>query len=182
MIERKTPWFPGKCAGRNSAGGGLTRAAVDMGVRVEYLYPRHTSIVAWMGENHGLKPYTEGGICLMGCAAQTEREVEQFEFVINKYHRRISVIMAPLGLDVKWNLRNQVYIADGSQRGDVLAGVRKVGIKNIVPIHCFVESTSRGIPKSELSESFYYIHGVNPIVYYLHGVLCDVCHWAINKF
>ena len=91
------------------------------------------------GGNGGLKPYLEGEISLMGGDAQTEREATQFEWAIETYQPRVAVIMAPLGLEmdgVKWD---HVYIADGAHHGDALAGVWKIGMWNLVPIHCFAE-------------------------------------------
>ena len=123
LIERKLPCFEGKCAEWNIAGGGLTRAAMDMGVPVEYLYPRHTSVIEWMSRDCGLKPYMAGEIALLGGAAQTEHEVAQFEWVIETYQPKAAVIMVPLGLELDEIQWDHVYIVDGAQHGDVLAGV-----------------------------------------------------------
>ena len=47
--------------------------------------------------------------------------------------------MALAGLDLDRMLRNHVYMADGAQKGDVMAGVWKVGLMNMAPIQCFSE-------------------------------------------
>ena len=121
MLDRKKPCFPGKCVEWSSAGGGLTRDAMDMGVPAEYLYPRHTYAIEWSGRNHGPKRYLEGEIPLLGGADQTEREISQYGWVIGTYQPKVSAIMAPLGLEMGGNRLGHVYIADGSQHGDVLA-------------------------------------------------------------
>ena len=48
-------------------------------------------------------------------------------------------LLTPFGLDAANQMWNYVYIADGSQRGDVLAGVWKIGTLNVAPTNCFVE-------------------------------------------
>ena len=52
--------------------------------------------------------------------SQAEREVDQFTRVSNTYQPR------------------GVYVADGAQHGDVLAGIWQVGIINLAPLRCFV--------------------------------------------
>ena len=47
--------------------------------------------------------------------------------------------MTPSGLDVAGQMWNHVYISDGSQHGDVLDGVWKIGTMNLAPTNCFVE-------------------------------------------
>ena len=94
-----------------------------MGVPVEYLYPRHTSVVEWMNKTFGYHPYVSGEISLLAGAALTEREVEQFKWVVQTYKPRVAVLMIPSGVDLADQMRNHVYITDGAQRGDVLAGV-----------------------------------------------------------
>ena len=81
----------------------------------------------------------DGEVSLLGGAAQTEREVAQFEWAIEKYQPKIAAIVAPLGLELGGNRRDHVYIVDGAQHGDVLAGVWEIGVGNLAPIHCFVE-------------------------------------------
>ena len=124
---------------RNSAGGSSTRAATDMRVPVEYLYPRHTSVVEWMNKTYGYKPYMSGGISLLRRASQTEREVEQFKWVVESYKPRVAVLMTPLGVDLADSVWNHAYCVDGAQHGDVLAGVWQVGTLHLAPINCFVE-------------------------------------------
>ena len=62
----------------------------------------------------------------MGGSSQTAGEIEQFEWAIDTYQPRISLIVAPLGIESKGTIRNHVYIEDGAQRGDVLAGVWQI--------------------------------------------------------
>ena len=111
---------------------------MGMGVHVEYAFARHTSMMEWMAHGYGVVPYTSGAITLLGGSAQTEGEAEQFECVIDTYQPKDAVIMAPLGLDLDRTKWGNVYIADGSHHGDVLDGVWKIGMKHLVPIHCFV--------------------------------------------
>ena len=139
LVERKTPRFSGKRAERNSAGGGLVRASMEMGIPVENLYQRHTGMVEWMAKTHGILPRNGGEIAFMGGSAQTEGEVTQFEWAIDTYHPRIAVIMVPLGLELDGSVWDHVYFADSAQHGEVLAGVWQIGMQNLVPIHCFVE-------------------------------------------
>ena len=160
MIEREIPCFEGKCAEWNSAGGGLTRAAMDMGVPVEYLYPRRTSVVEWAIRNCGLKPYMARDIALLGGAAQDEHEVAQFECAIETNQPKTAVIMAPLGLELEESRWGHVYIIDGTQHGDVLAGVCQIGMGNLVPIHCFVEEPMN--PPLCAIHDRYRICGINP--------------------
>ena len=48
-------------------------------------------------------------------------------------------MMTPCGLDLEDRMRNHVYITDGAQHGDALAGVWKIGTMNLAPTNCFVE-------------------------------------------
>ena len=89
LLERTPPRSPGKCVGWNIAGGGLAKAATDMGVAFGYLYSRHTSVVEWANRMHGYRPYLAGGISLLGGSAQTEREAEQFKLVVQTYKPRV---------------------------------------------------------------------------------------------
>ena len=116
----------GECAEWNSARGSLARAETDMGVPVEYLYPRHTSDDAWVNKTHVLKPYTEGWIS-RSCTVR-----------IGSKHltAQIEVLTRTRDLDLGRNVGNRVYIADGGQRGDVIAGLRGVGFGILAPTHC----------------------------------------------
>ena len=67
MIQLATPWFPGKCVGWNSAGGGLARAVVGMGVPVEYLYPGLTREAVDIGAPVG---YLYPGHVYLGAGGQ----------------------------------------------------------------------------------------------------------------
>ena len=44
MVERKAPCFPCKCVEWNSAGCGLARTSMAMGIQAEHVYPRRTSM------------------------------------------------------------------------------------------------------------------------------------------
>ena len=114
-----------------------------MGVHVEYLYPRHTSMMAWMGKERGIRAYKSGEISLLGRWAQTEHEVGQLVWFVNTYRPRVEVPTTPMGHDLDRIMRNHVYVADGSQHGDVLAGLWKVGVKNLSPLSCFSEEPVR---------------------------------------
>ena len=96
MLGRTIPLFPGRCAEWNSAGGIIARAAMEVGVPVEHLYPRHTSVVEWVIRKCEFPPYTGGEIALLGGSAQTEGEIDQFEWVTQTYQPRIAVIIVPL--------------------------------------------------------------------------------------
>ena len=141
FLERKIPRFSGKCVEWNSAGGGLARSAMEMGIPVEYIYPRHAAAVEWVAKNHGFQPHTGGGVDFRGGSAQTEGEISQFKWAIETYQPRIAVIMVPLGIELDGDAWGRVHIADSAQHGDVLAGIWQIGLKNLVPIHCFVEET-----------------------------------------
>ena len=84
-------------------------------------------------------PRASGGIAFAVGSAQTDGEVNQFEWVVDTYRPRIDVIMAPLGLELDVATWDHVYIADGSHHGDVVAGVWRIGMRNQVPIHCVAE-------------------------------------------
>ena len=176
MAARKMPWFPVKCVERNSAGGGLTRDAVDMEVPVEYLRPVHTSIVEWMHETHGAKPYDEGGDFPQWGSYRTEGSIEQFEWVIETYQPRKDGIVAPLGRELEGEIWNHAYVEDGAQRGEVLARVWQIGTKNIAPIHCFVEGPVNH-PLCTV-RARYRQFGINPIGYVIGIVdFQDVPHF-----
>ena len=87
-------------------------------------------------------PYASGDIALMVGASQTEGEINQFEWVVQTYQPRIAVIMGPAGLELDGTNWDHVYIADSAQHGDVMAGVWQIGMKNLVPINCFVGEPS----------------------------------------
>ena len=99
----------------------------------------HTSMAGWMATECNFHPYVGGEIALMGGAARTEGEINQFEWVVQTYQPRIAVIMVPLGLELGGKTWGHIYIVDSAQHGDVLAGVWQIGMKNLVPISCFAE-------------------------------------------
>ena len=59
--------------------------------------------------------------------------------VARTYPPSVAVFLTPFGLDLADLMWNDVYIADGAQHGDVLAGVWEIGTLNLAPTNCFVE-------------------------------------------